>query len=68
MLYSKLQAEALKEAIAQTTRDAAGDRKRNFVETIELHICLKNHDLQKEKLFSGSVKLPHIPRPKMKLC
>ena len=31
-------------------------------------IGLKNYDPQKDKRFSGSVKLPHIPRPKMKVC
>ena len=44
------------------------EKKRNFVETIELQIGLKNYDPQKDKRFSGSVKLPHIPRPKMKIC
>lgn len=43
-------------------------KKRNFTETIELQIGLKNYDPQKDKRFSGSVKLPHIPRPKMKVC
>lgn len=43
-------------------------KKRNFVETVELQIGLKNYDPQKDKRFSGSVKLPHIPRPKMKIC
>lgn len=44
------------------------EKNRKFVETIELQIGLKNYDPQKDKRFSGSVKLPHIPRPKMKLC
>ncbi|KAG2305431.1 hypothetical protein Bca52824_034082 [Brassica carinata] len=44
------------------------DKKRNFVETLELQIGLKNYDPQKDKRFSGSVKLPHIPRPEMKIC
>ncbi|XP_058777851.1 large ribosomal subunit protein uL1-like [Vicia villosa] len=44
------------------------DKGRKFVETIELQIGLKNYDPQKDKRFSGSVKLPHIPRPKMKIC
>ncbi|XP_058748811.1 large ribosomal subunit protein uL1-like [Vicia villosa] len=44
------------------------DKGRKFVETIELQIGLKNYDPQKDKHFSGSVKLPHIPRPKMKIC
>lgn len=46
----------------------ADEKKRNFVETVELQIGLKNYDPQKDKRFSGSVKLPHIPRPKMKIC
>jgi large subunit ribosomal protein L10Ae len=47
---------------------ACKEKNRNFVETIELQIGLKNYDPQKDKRFSGSVKLPHIPRPKMKIC
>jgi large subunit ribosomal protein L10Ae len=29
---------------------------------------LKNYDPQKDKRFSGTVKLPNIPRPGMKVC
>ncbi|KMZ72343.1 Ribosomal protein [Zostera marina] len=64
---SKLQSDVLREAIGQITA-ACSDKKRNFTETIELQIGLKNYDPQKDKRFSGSVKLPHIPRPKMKVC
>ncbi|XP_072964513.1 large ribosomal subunit protein uL1-like [Typha angustifolia] len=64
---SKLQSDVLKEAIAQITNDSR-EKKRKFTETIELQIGLKNYDPQKDKRFSGSVKLPHIPRPKMKVC
>ncbi|KAJ6815656.1 60S ribosomal protein L10a-like [Iris pallida] len=64
---SKLQSDVLREAITQVT-GAAREKKRNFTETIELQIGLKNYDPQKDKRFSGSVKLPHIPRPKMKVC
>ncbi|KAK4492266.1 hypothetical protein RD792_003069, partial [Penstemon davidsonii] len=64
---SKLQSEALREAISVITAQA-NEKKRNFTETVELQIGLKNYDPQKDKRFSGSVKLPHIPRPKMKLC
>ncbi|CAE6016055.1 unnamed protein product [Arabidopsis arenosa] len=64
---SKLQSEALREAIT-TIKGKSEEKKRNFVETVELQIGLKNYDPQKDKRFSGSVKLPHIPRPKMKIC
>ena len=66
-ICSKLQSEALREAISSIFGDST-EKKRNFTETIELQIGLKNYDPQKDKRFSGSVKLPHIPRPKMKLC
>lgn len=66
-IYSKLQSDALREAISQLLSDSR-EKRRNFTETIELQIGLKNYDPQKDKRFSGSVKLPHIPRPKMKVC
>merc|ERR1711935_744281 len=43
-------------------------KKRNFVETVELQIMLKNYDPSKDKRFSGTVKLPNVPRPRMKIC
>ncbi|GAU22392.1 hypothetical protein TSUD_107210 [Trifolium subterraneum] len=64
---SKLQSDAVREAITSIV-GACKEKNRNFVETIELQIGLKNYDPQKDKRFSGSVKLPHIPRPKMKIC
>jgi len=44
------------------------EAKRKFVETIELQIGLKNYDPQKDKRFSGSIKLPNITKAKYKLC
>ncbi|CAN1838809.1 erlin2-b, partial [Linum perenne] len=63
----KLQSDALREAIS-TIKTGAQEKPRKFTETVELQIGLKNYDPQKDKRFSGSVKLPHIPRPKMKVC
>lgn len=48
--------------------NGATEKKREFLETIELQIGLKNYDPQKDKRFAGNIKLPHIPRPKMKVC
>jgi len=42
-------------------------KKRNFLETVELQIGLKNYDPQRDKRFSGTVRLPTIPRPNMSL-
>lgn len=43
-------------------------KKRNFVETIEMQVTLKNYDPQREKRFSGTFKLPTVPRPNMRCC
>lgn len=47
--------------------EGAKAKPRKFTETIELQIGLKNYDPQKDKRFSGTVKLPYIPRPNMKV-
>lgn len=43
-------------------------KKRNFLETVELQIGLKNYDPQRDKRFSGTIRLPSIPRPNMSIC
>ena len=43
-------------SIQELLADANGEKKRNFVETIELQIGLKNYDPQRDKRFSGTVK------------
>jgi large subunit ribosomal protein L10Ae len=64
---SKLNVELLKESITLIQTKAA-EKKRKFVETVELQIGLKDYDTQRDKRFSGTVKLPHVPRPRMKIC
>ena len=48
--------------------DASAAKKRNFTETVELQIGLKNYDPQRDKRFSGTVKMPKVPRPQMSIC
>ena len=43
-------------SIKELLADANGEKKRNFVETVELQIGLKNYDPQRDKRFSGTVK------------
>jgi len=64
---SKISRETYNEKV-QNVLDASAAKKRKFNETIELQIMLKGYDSTKDKRFSGTVKLPHIPRPKMKIC
>jgi len=64
---SKLNVDGLKTAIT-TILAASEEKKRKFVETVEIQIGLKDYDTQRDKRFSGVVKLPHVPRPRMKIC
>ena len=48
--------------------EGSKSKARKFTETVELQIGLKNYDPQKDKRFSGSVKLPYCPRPHLKVC
>ena len=64
---SKISTDHMRTCI-NTVLEGATEKKREFMETIELQIGLKNYDPQKDKRFAGNIKLPHIPRPKMRVC
>jgi len=64
---SKIPPDQLRECVENIIKSAQ-DRKRGFKETIELQIGLKNYDPQKDKRFSGTIKLPSIPRDKYAVC
>jgi len=44
------------------------EKPRNFNETIDLQITLKNYDPSRDKRFNGTVRLATNPRPGMKIC
>ncbi|KAJ1985494.1 60S ribosomal protein L10A, partial [Coemansia sp. RSA 1358] len=64
---SKIQVASVREEV-KTLLSEAAENKRKFVETVELQVGLKNYDPQRDKRFSGTIKLPNIPRPKMTVC
>jgi len=64
---SKLSSDTLRDGITFLL-EKSKEKNRKFTETIELQIGLKNYDPQKDKRFNGTVKLPVMPRPKLKLC
>lgn len=64
---SKLNVDLLKTSIAGVLTKSK-EKPRKFVETIELQVGLKDYDTQRDKRFSGTVKLPHVPRERMKIC
>ena len=55
------------ETITKAGEELKG-KKRNFVETVECQITLKNYDPTREKRFYGTFKLPTVPRPNLKCC
>eukprot|EP00413_Alexandrium_margalefii_P019771 CAMPEP_0204533724 /NCGR_PEP_ID=MMETSP0661-20131031/12455_1 /ASSEMBLY_ACC=CAM_ASM_000606 /TAXON_ID=109239 /ORGANISM="Alexandrium margalefi, Strain AMGDE01CS-322" /LENGTH=217 /DNA_ID=CAMNT_0051540103 /DNA_START=90 /DNA_END=743 /DNA_ORIENTATION=- len=64
---SKLNIDTLKKGIAAIL-EGSKEKPRKFLETVELQIGLKDYDTQRDKRFSGSIKLPNVPRPRMKIC
>ncbi|KAI9350095.1 ribosomal protein L1-like protein [Obelidium mucronatum] len=65
---NKVAPSAVRDAVKQLIAYSTEEKPRKFTETIELQIGLKNYDPQRDKRFSGTVRLPHIPRPQMKIC
>ena len=43
-------------------------KKREFTETIELQIGLRDYNPDKDKRFTGSIKLPNMPYPNKKIA
>ncbi|ORM41064.1 60S ribosomal protein L10a [Babesia sp. Xinjiang] len=64
---SKLTLDTLNEAISAILTQSQ-EKKRKFVETVELQISLKDYDTQRDKRFSGTVVLQNVPRQRMKVC
>jgi large subunit ribosomal protein L10Ae len=64
---SKLQSDVVAEAIGSLL-EKSKEKKRKFLETIELQIALKNYDPQKDKRFSGAIRLPYQPRVNFSVC
>ena len=76
---SKLNSEILQQAVDPILKYSNGEevevdgetkkgKKRNFTETIEAQFTLKNYDPVRDKRFSGTFKLPTVPRPGLKCC
>ena len=62
---SKISPQQLMECIQTMLKDR---KERKFKESVDLQVNLKNYDVQKDKRFSGSMKLPNVCRPRMTVC
>lgn len=74
-MSSKLDTELLGAAVEKILAfsqgkevDGAKGKVRNFTETVELQVSLRNYDPQKDKRFNGTFRLPVVPRPALKVC
>ncbi|KAL2917795.1 60S ribosomal protein L10A [Polyrhizophydium stewartii] len=65
---SKVQPSAVRASVKNLLAYSTEEKPRKFTETVELQIGLKNYDPQRDKRFSGTVRLPNVPKPKMKVC
>merc|ERR1711890_44818 len=65
---SKITTSHVRENFQKLLAYSNDTKKRNFLETVELQVGLKNYDPQRDKRFSGSLKLPQVPRPNMTIC
>merc|ERR1712107_723131 len=59
--------ETLYECVAEVLKGSK-EKPRKFLESVDLQIGLKNYDPQKDKRFSGTVKLKYVPRKKFRVC
>lgn len=64
---SKIPAAQLLEHIEKMLA-ASAEKKRGFLETVELQIGLKNYDPSKDKRFAGTVRLPNVTKATFKVC
>merc|ERR1711971_1074067 len=58
------EAEILAEAVKGMLHYSLTTKKRNFLESIEIHFGLKNFDPARDKRIAGNTELPHAPRKK----
>lgn len=76
---SKLNTDLLASSVDQLLKFSNGEsiqvrgvdvkgKKRKFTESIELQVTLKNYDPQRDKRFSGTFKLPAIPKVNSSVC
>ncbi|KAH0790700.1 ribosomal protein RPL10A [Histomonas meleagridis] len=64
---SRIHQENLRSAIAEILDYSNNKKKRKFTETIELQIRLKGYNIAKDKRFIGSIKLPNVIRPGLRI-
>eukprot|EP00403_Amphidinium_massartii_P032511 CAMPEP_0178448610 /NCGR_PEP_ID=MMETSP0689_2-20121128/42083_1 /TAXON_ID=160604 /ORGANISM="Amphidinium massartii, Strain CS-259" /LENGTH=206 /DNA_ID=CAMNT_0020073821 /DNA_START=99 /DNA_END=716 /DNA_ORIENTATION=+ len=72
---AKLTLERLQDASVQvlarqatSAMDGRAKSQRSFRESVDLQLALRGYDVKKDRRFAGSVHLPHIVRPEVRVC
>jgi len=76
---SKLNSELLSSSVDSLLKFSQGEtihykgadvkgKVRKFTESVELQVTLKNYDPSRDKRFSGTFRLPIIPKPNSNIC
>ena len=65
IINSKINQEFLKKTLAELL---ATKKERKFVEAVELQIGLRDYDPEKDKRFTGQIRLPNAPKPRMNIA
>jgi len=68
MTASEVAKNKIQKADMRTKGAELPAKERKYTQTVEMQVALKDYDPQKDKRFVGSVRLPHIPRPNLKIC
>ncbi|XP_054512618.1 large ribosomal subunit protein uL1-like [Pan troglodytes] len=66
-MSSKVSRYTLQEAVREVLH-RNHHKRHKFLDTVELQISLKNYDPQKDKRFSGTVRLKSTLHPKFSVC
>jgi large subunit ribosomal protein L10Ae len=59
---SKIRHDLLREAVRTILKHSLTEKKRNFIETIELHVRLKSYNVSHDKRVIGAMKVPYVIR------
>lgn len=66
-MSAKIAIDDIKEAVIKIKKEAE-EKKKGFVQSVDLQIKLKNYDPAKDPRFNASFKLPNKIKPRMRIC
>ena len=65
---SRFNPEVLTEAIGKMLEYSKKTKPRNFVESVDIQVGIKDYDLKRDKPINSTIVLPNIPNPEKKIA